>query len=242
VNYIKNLLKNLKLHESTISTVLGFLVIVVVGLLVVNYFRNLDSGQPFPSGAQTEDTGRPETYTVAAGDSLWSISEKVYGSGYNWVDIRDANNIDNPDGIVEGQDLVIPDVEVRSVGGALAQASITPEPTVEPTAEPTIVPTATPSPAITPSPSPSSIPTLTPTPKAEIASGVTDEANPEAVIGETTSNVTPGGSYTVVHGDNLWDIAVAAYGDGYRWVDIAEANDLVNPNIIHAGNVFVIPS
>jgi nucleoid-associated protein YgaU len=236
VNHIKNLLKNLKLHESTISTVLGFLVIVVVGLLVVNYFRNLDSGQPFPSGAQTEDTGRPETYTVAAGDSLWSISEKVYGSGYNWVDIRDANNIDNPDDIVEGQDLVIPDVEVRSIGGALAQATVTPEPTVEPT----IAPTASLSPTI--APSPSLIPTLTPTPRAEIASGVTNESNSEAVIGETTSGVTPGGSYTVVHGDNLWNIAVAAYGDGYRWVDIAEANDLVNPNIIHAGNVFVIPA
>lgn len=226
MTHIKNLLKNLKLHESTISTVLGFLVIVVVGLLVVNYFRNLDSGQPFPSGAQTEDSERPETYTVAAGDSLWSISEKVYGSGYNWVDIRDANNIDNPDDIVEGQDLVIPDVEVRSIGGALAQATTTPEPTAAPS----------------PSPSPSPIPTLTPTPKAEIASGVTSEANPEAVIGETTSSVRPGSSYTVVRGDNLWNIAVAAYGDGYRWVDIAEANNLVNPSIIHAGNVFIIPS
>ncbi len=48
-------------------------------------------------------------------------------------------------------------------------------------------------------------------------------------------------TYTVVRGDNLWKIAVRAYGDGYKWVDIARANKLANPNLIHAGNVLVIP-
>lgn len=48
-------------------------------------------------------------------------------------------------------------------------------------------------------------------------------------------------TYTVVHGDNLWEIAELAYSDGYKWVDIARANNLANPNIIHAGNVLVIP-
>ncbi len=48
-------------------------------------------------------------------------------------------------------------------------------------------------------------------------------------------------SYTVVAGDNLWDIAVRAYGDGYRWVDIAKENKLANPDLIHPGNKFTIP-
>lgn len=48
-------------------------------------------------------------------------------------------------------------------------------------------------------------------------------------------------TYTVVRGDSLWKIAVRAYGDGYRWVDIAKANKLTNPNLIHSGNVLVIP-
>jgi len=48
-------------------------------------------------------------------------------------------------------------------------------------------------------------------------------------------------SYTVVHGDNLWNIAVRAYGDGYKWTDIANANNLVNPSIIHSGNHLKIP-
>jgi len=50
-----------------------------------------------------------------------------------------------------------------------------------------------------------------------------------------------GATYTVVRGDNLWNIAVRAYGDGYRWVDIAKANNLVNPDLIHSGNVFKLP-
>ena len=48
-------------------------------------------------------------------------------------------------------------------------------------------------------------------------------------------------SYTVVRDDNLWSIAVRAYGDGYKWVEIAKANKLVNPNLIHVGNKFTLP-
>lgn len=51
----------------------------------------------------------------------------------------------------------------------------------------------------------------------------------------------PGESYTVVKGDNLWNIAVETYGDGFRWKDIAEANKLENPRVIHSGNVLVLP-
>lgn len=50
-----------------------------------------------------------------------------------------------------------------------------------------------------------------------------------------------GMSYTVVRGDYLWEIAIRAYGDGYKWVDIARANNLVNPNLIHSGNVLKLP-
>lgn len=222
VSILKNFLKNLKLHESTISTVLGFLVIVVVGLLVVNYFRNIDTGETSPKGTSTEQAGKKDTYTVAAGDTLWSISEKVYGSGYNWVDIRDANNIDNPNNLDEGTELTIPDVEARGVNNQIAIASTTPKATT------------------TPSPSP--------TPKAtEIAEGSAkdeDKAVDEAIStpSEADKAINAGSEYTVMRGDNLWNIAVAAYGDGYRWVDIAKANSLVNPSVIHAGNVLTIPS
>jgi nucleoid-associated protein YgaU len=55
------------------------------------------------------------------------------------------------------------------------------------------------------------------------------------------NNSITGNTYTVVSGDNLWDIAVRAYGDGFRWVEISRANNLTNPNLIHPGNLFKIP-
>lgn len=50
-------------------------------------------------------------------------------------------------------------------------------------------------------------------------------------------------SHVVVSGDSLWDIAVATYGDGYRWTDIYQANagSIANPDLIYVGQVLVIP-
>ena len=46
-----------------------------------------------------------------------------------------------------------------------------------------------------------------------------------------------GDSYAVVKGDHLWSIAVRAYGDGYKWVEIAKANEIARPNYIEVGQV-----
>ena len=53
----------------------------------------------------------PETtYVVAAGDCLWNIAKKFYGSGVYWETIFDANSgiIADPGMIYVGQTLVIP--------------------------------------------------------------------------------------------------------------------------------------
>lgn len=54
-------------------------------------------------------------------------------------------------------------------------------------------------------------------------------------------NEIVGTAYTVVHGDTMWDIAVRAYGDGYRWPEIAKANNVTNPGLIFSGNKLIIP-
>ncbi len=83
-------------------------------------------------------------------------------------------------------------------------------------------------------------PTSTPTPTrapTPTAMPVTQVNTSELATGEKIR----GNSYTVVKGDYLWEIAIRAYGDGYRWVDIARVNKLANPDLIHSGNKFIIP-
>jgi endonuclease/exonuclease/phosphatase family metal-dependent hydrolase/LysM repeat protein len=48
-------------------------------------------------------------------------------------------------------------------------------------------------------------------------------------------------TYTVVTGDTLSKIAKKFYGDGNAFRIIAEANGIVNPNVISVGQVLVIP-
>lgn len=160
--------------------VLGVIVLVVVGILVVNYFKDKNQGSITTNSTQT--TASANEHTVVKGETLWSIAESSYGSGYNWVDIKKANNLET-DNIEVGQKLVIPD-DVNAK-----------EPTT--------------------------------TAKTKITT--------------TDSNSISGTTYTVEKGDCLWNIAVRAYGDGFRWTEIAKANHLVNPGVIHTGNILILP-
>lgn len=174
---LKKFLKTIKLNEESISMVLGALVIVIVGVLVVNYFK--DNGSTSVPAANTQ-TQESNSYTVKKGDTLWSIAEDKFGSGYNWTDIYNANDL-KTETIEVGQELTIPQVAPKK-------------------------PTAT-----------------------------------QEVSTMTEAGTISGSTYTVVRGDDLWHIAVRAYGDGYQWLKIAQANKLDNPNVIHAGNVLTLP-
>lgn len=190
-NWLKSLLKKLKLNESTISMILGALVIVVVGALIFNYFKGVKEEEPaevitekgielVEEEGKLVPVGLPQTHQVTQGEHLWAIAERYYGSGYNWVDIAEENRLTNANLLTSGQKLTIPKAEIR---------------------KPTI-----------------------------------DIAEPK-LAGPTIT----GDAYTVVDGDHLWGIALRAYGDGYRWMEIAQANNLENPSIIHAGNVLTLP-
>jgi len=177
---LKKLLKTIKLNEENISMVLGAIVLIIVGILIANYFKDKNSGS-IP--ANSTQISAASEHTVAQGETLWSIAEDSFGSGYNWVDIKSANNLES-DAIEVGQKLTIPD-------------------NTEPK-EPT----------------------------------TTEET--QTIVSEETKSID-GATYTVEKGDSLWNIAVRAYGDGFRWTEIAKANDLANPNVIHSGNVLILP-
>ena len=62
-----------------------------------------------PKGeSQAKITITGDTYTVVAGDTLWSISERAYGTGYSWTQIATANKLKNANRIEKGQKLTLP--------------------------------------------------------------------------------------------------------------------------------------
>lgn len=179
---LKNVLKVIKLNEPTISTVLGGLIVLIIGIMLVNYIKgkpaSVGNSAPATQTEQEEKVSLPKTHKVEKGEHLWKIAEKYYKSGYNWVDIAKTNNIINPGLISVGQELTIPSVEAKVA-----------------------------------------------TIKAE---------------GQVSSTKAPGPSiegdtYTIAKGDHLWSIAVRAYADGYRWVEIARENNISNSDLVYPG-------
>lgn len=47
--------------------------------------------------------------------------------------------------------------------------------------------------------------------------------------------------HVISRGEHLWKISEKYYGNGYNWVDIAQANDLANPGLIFSGQKLTIP-
>ncbi len=192
----KNIVKNnifpeVKWGESYTSLFLGIVVVVVAAILVFSFLK----GRNFNKTTSTQSTSTasataqqqvggtkmlPKTYEVKPGDDLWSIAEKIYGSGYNWVDLASANKLEDPNLLYSGTKLIVPNVKTKEITA------------------------------------------------------------PSAVVEQPVNSIT-GVTYTVEKGDYLWAIAIRAYGDGYKWVEIAKANNLVNPDIIHTGNVLKLP-
>src|SRR3989338_7374283 len=87
---------------------------------------------------------------------------------------------------------------------------------------------------------------LTPKMKAELAAK--EKAAKEKVAVKTevkTGKVTiEGAKYITVKGDYLWSIAVRAYGDGYAWIKIYNANQKVIGNdssLLYTGVELTLP-
>ena len=59
--------------------------------------------------------------------------------------------------------------------------------------------------------------------------------------GEKEVKTIEGGEYVVQKGDDLWNIAIKKYNDGYKWTEIAQANKLKNPGIIWEGQKLILP-
>lgn len=124
---IKNILKIFKMNEDKFSTLLGIVVVFLVGMMAINYFKSANlsiwKGSISESASNTDQVEKNQAeqdknvdvYKVVKGDDLWHISERHYKSGYNYVDIIKENNLPKSGVIVPGMELKLPKVEAKKI-------------------------------------------------------------------------------------------------------------------------------
>lgn len=103
-NYLERVENEIQTNQSKVSMILGALIIIVIGILIFNFF-NKPKADLGPA-QQTQAGGNQ--YTALEGDTLFSIADKYYQNGYMYTEIAKANNISNPDQLEAGQTLQIP--------------------------------------------------------------------------------------------------------------------------------------
>lgn len=89
-------------------------------------------------------------------------------------------------------------------------------------------------------------PRLTAKMKAELAAKekAGREVKEVKTVVKTAKVSIEGAKYTTVKGDHLWSIAVRAYGDGYGWTKIYNANKKLigrNPSLLYSGVELSLP-
>ena len=127
--YLEKLEDEIKSNNSPFSLILGALIVIVVGVLVFNFFnqRNQDLGP----ASQTDQAGDvspdklPGKYTVKEGDTLFTIAEHYYKDGYKFEEVAKANKLEDVNNLMIGQVLEIPKVEAVAEAPE-AKASVAP--------------------------------------------------------------------------------------------------------------------
>ncbi len=211
---LKKSLKSVKTNESAISMIIGVIVILAVGILVVRYFRNIN-----------ENSTLPPISTEAESEVFDAEGRRIHvvATGESlWLIAQNEYG----DGFkwvrIASENNITSPTDIEE-GQEIILPNLEEEIIVE---EEDIALNDIEN-------------ELVETTKDEISLEITQDSEEE--VETTTTEPISGATYTVVRGDHLWSIAVRAYGDGYRWVDIAAENELVNPNLIHAGNVLRLP-
>lgn len=211
---IERIEKELSSNQSRLSLILGALIVLVVGILVFNFFNkgksDLGPAQQTVQEQKQQDVSPeklPGKYTVKEGDTLSSIAEKYYQDGYKYPEIVKANKLSDPNLISAGTILEIPKL-------VDTQAQTSP-----------------PS-----SPSASALPSSA----EETLQAPADEKGAIIQTDEFGPKIT-GNTYTVQAGDWLSKISARVYGNLMSYEKIAKANNITNPDLIEVGQVLTIP-
>lgn len=237
---------DLQHNQSYLNLILGGLIIVVLAVLIYNYFNKPDTdlGPAQETVTQTETSGDvakenlPGQYTVKVGDTLFSIAQNYYNDGYKYTELMTANGLANENLISEGQVLEIPRLEeaMSAEAEASPEAEQIAEASIAPTESPEASPMASDGTALT-SPQTQDDLALTQNEQPTVQDTGTGGAENQTIWGEKII----GDTYTVQAGDWLSKIAGRAYGDIYAYEKIAKENNLANPDSIEVGMTLKIP-
>lgn len=123
----------MKLNQSYLNLVLGLLIVLVAGILVLNYFKknqtNLGPAQNTSEQNQAnkdvDPANLPGKYTVKEGDTLFKIAQAYYNDGYKFPKLAEVNKIANSDNIEAGLVLEIPKLEETQQAAVTATESTT---------------------------------------------------------------------------------------------------------------------
>lgn len=233
-NFIDKIQNDLEKNQSYLNLILGALIVVVLGVLIFNYFNKPteDTGNVTPVAEQSTDENGdvkkeslPGKYTVKEGDTLFIIAQKYYDDGNKYTEIVKENSLQG-DAIEVGQELTIPRLE-----DTLAEASATPSGSISPE-----MAMASNEPSSEPTSSPEAMAEASPATMSDSEKG-TGGAENQTTWGEAIT----GDTYTVAADDWLSKIAGRAYGDITKYQAIAQANNISNPDRIEVGTVLRIP-
>ncbi len=233
---LERMQSDLQKNQSILNLVLGGLIVIVLGVLLFNFFNKpTDNGSLGPAqNTQNQPTNQtadvtkdklPGKYTVKDGDTLFTIAQQYYDDGYKYDLIVKANQLTDENVISKGLVLEIP----KPDGQTLAQAQASPTPPSSSSTEPSPTDVATPTPTQTPAPA-----QVAQNPQSDSGTG---GATNETIWGERIT----GNTYTVQEGDWLSKISGRVYGDIMQYQKIAEANHISNPDVIEPGTVLQIP-
>lgn len=200
------------------SAIIAGVLIMIAGYVSYKYFSN-DNLEQFKNIPVTQ-------YEVNKGENvdydglITDLSGRI-ASGVSTSRAEEWQNPGDSFGIVQDNFVAVPTAEVDQS----QLANITPEPVSESNniVEEVVVPVS-----------------------INESARVVSSSNSNWVANDYSKGDIESGSYTVVSGDTLWEIAEAVYGNGSDWHKIAEANGVTymfngNPLII-PGQVLNIPS
>lgn len=216
-SFFEKLQVDLEKNNSFLNLVLGTLIVIVLGVLMFNYFNKPSSDLgPSQQATNTENLDSelkdvakaelPGKYTIKEGDTLFSIAQAYFEDGYQYDKIIEANKLADGNVIAVGQVIDIPKLDETS---QIAGITASPEPIVTPSSEAAVQP----------------------------VTGGQGGAENQTIWGEKITSNT----YTVQEGDWLSKISGRVYGDIYQYDKIAKANNIADPNSIEVGTVITIP-